>query len=110
MKGPNNNKSLPWWVEFLFVQVGLPDNWLRSFLKKRKRLKNLISENHKAIGLIGLTSFFIIYYNPIRKEAVLHNKCIISYTDIISKNSNLSKEVLKSYAISFCNGGQEYNN
>ena len=30
--------DLPWWVEFLFVQVGLPDSWLRSWLKAKKQL------------------------------------------------------------------------
>ena len=26
-------KSLPWWVELLFVQIGLPDKWLIKILK-----------------------------------------------------------------------------
>ena len=31
-----NEKRLPWWVELLFVQIGLPDNWLIKILKTKK--------------------------------------------------------------------------
>ena len=34
------DKSLPWWVELLFVQIGLPDNLLINILKAKKDLKN----------------------------------------------------------------------
>ena len=30
------DKDLPWWVEFLFVQIGLPDKLLIKILKARK--------------------------------------------------------------------------
>ena len=33
------DKDLPWWVEFLFVQIGLPDNLLIKILKAKKNLK-----------------------------------------------------------------------
>jgi len=29
----NKDKNLPWWVELLFVQIGLPDNLLIKILK-----------------------------------------------------------------------------
>ena len=32
-----NQTKLPWWVELLFVQIGLPDSWLSKYLKKKKR-------------------------------------------------------------------------
>ena len=31
-----NQKRLPWWVELLFVQIGLPDKWLIKILKTKK--------------------------------------------------------------------------
>ena len=35
-------KDLPWWVELLFVQVGLPDKLLIKILKTKKKAKELI--------------------------------------------------------------------
>jgi len=32
------NKDLPWWVELLFVQIGLPDKLLIEILKAKKNL------------------------------------------------------------------------
>ena len=36
----SKDKSLPWWVEFLFVQIGLPDKFLIKILKQKNLLKN----------------------------------------------------------------------
>jgi len=40
---PNLNnkkdKNLPWWVEFLFVQIGLPDKLLIKILNAKKKSK-----------------------------------------------------------------------
>ena len=35
-------KELPWWVELLFVQIGLPDKLLIKILKAQKTFKGLI--------------------------------------------------------------------
>ncbi len=32
----NKDKDLPWWVELLFVQIGLPDKLLVKILKAKK--------------------------------------------------------------------------
>ena len=32
----NTNSKLPWWVEILFVQIGLPESLLRKILKLKK--------------------------------------------------------------------------
>ena len=42
------DKDLPWWVEFLFVQIGLPDKLLIKILKAKKKSKNLFKmiKNH----------------------------------------------------------------
>ena len=37
-----NNKDLPWWVELLFVQIGLPDKLLIKILKAKKQYNELI--------------------------------------------------------------------
>ena len=50
IKKMNNNenskrkkdKNLPWWVELLFVQIGLPDKLLIKILKTKKNAKELI--------------------------------------------------------------------
>ena len=36
-----NNKDLPWWVELLFVQIGLPDRLLIKILKTQKHVREL---------------------------------------------------------------------
>ena len=41
--------DLPWWVELLFVQIGLPDSILRSVLKTRKSVRKYTRENKKSI-------------------------------------------------------------
>ena len=43
-----SDKHLPWWVELLFVQVGLPDKLLIKILKAKNNLKNLFKmiKNH----------------------------------------------------------------
>ena len=109
MKDPNKDKSLPWWVELLFIQIGLPDNWLRSFLKRRKSLKTIIKDNKKVIAIAGLTAFISIYYFPIRRQAILHNDCILSSIVILRSNRsdiiNSNQKELRAYATNFCNGG-----
>ena len=36
------DKDLPWWVELLFVQIGLPEKILIKILKTKKKLMNLL--------------------------------------------------------------------
>ena len=36
------DKDLPWWVELLFVQIGLPDKLLIKILKAQKTSKEFI--------------------------------------------------------------------
>ena len=33
------DKNLPWWVELLFVQIGLPDKFLIKILNAKKKSK-----------------------------------------------------------------------
>ena len=102
------DQTLPWWVELLFVQVGLPDRWLRGCLKTRKRTLSIFKSNKGKIKYSVLALLGIIYINPIIKQAKNHNLCIKHGTNnIIAQNSNVSSSVNK-HALSYryCNGGE----
>ena len=64
-----NDKELPWWVELLFVQIGLPDKLLIKILKTKKKAKELIKNDKKSL----ITLFFIIsifaYFYPVIKHS-----------------------------------------
>ena len=109
MKKPPKNNSLPWWVEILFVQVGLPDYWLRSFLKQKKRIKLLLSGHAKNTPTILIIVIAIIYLFPLVKQANSHNKCIKASHSLVSESTGreevLTNEEINAYATNFCNGG-----
>ena len=63
MRDSNPNKPLPLWVEVLFIQIGLPDKWLRSFLKTRRRGRIMIKENKNAIGITTIILITFTYFN-----------------------------------------------
>ena len=44
-------KDLPWWVELLFVQIGLPDKLLIKILQSKKKAKELIKNDKKSLIL-----------------------------------------------------------
>ena len=48
------NKDLPWWVELLFVQIGLPDKLLIKILKAKKTSKEFIINEKKLIIIFCL--------------------------------------------------------
>ena len=43
------DKFLPWWVELLFVQIGLPDKLLIKILKAKKKSKDLFKNDKKFV-------------------------------------------------------------
>ena len=43
------DKDRPWWVELLFVQVGLPDRLLLKILKAKKKFNELIKNDKKSL-------------------------------------------------------------
>ena len=54
MKSPSKSnmqkdKSLPWWVELLFVQIGLPDKFLIKILRNKQKLNEFIKNDKKSI-------------------------------------------------------------
>ena len=39
------SKALPWWVELLFVQIGLPDKLLIKILSAKNKSKEIIKKD-----------------------------------------------------------------
>ena len=103
------DKSLPWWVELLFVQIGLPDKFLVKILKANKSYKELI-ENDKKLVFIFL--FFLIsfaYFYPVVKQSKNKLECETTAKNYIVKNKNLNslnRKELKMLSTNICNGGK----
>ena len=104
------DKSLPWWVELLFVQIGLPDKLLIMILKAKKRSKELVKNDQRSI----FTFFFIVaslaYFYPVIKHAKNKLDCEAIAKNYIFKNKNtigINKRELKMLSTNFCYGGEE---
>ena len=103
-----NQTKLPWWVELLFVQIGLPDSWLSKYLKKKKEAANFIDENRKYIVYSALLIAGILYINPIVRYTSSSASCIDKTTKHLkSNNMNRTKNELdiNSLAVGYCHGG-----
>ena len=104
------NKNLPWWVELLFVQIGLPDKLLVKILNAKKKSKELLKNDRKSL----LTIFFIItifaYFYPVIKHARNKLDCEEIAKNYIIKNKNtigISNREIKMLSTNFCYGGEE---
>jgi len=105
-----NQKRLPWWVELLFVQIGLPDSWLIKILKTKKNTHNFYKEKKKYIFLIFLFIFTLGYFQPVIRESNSKLKCQnVAYN--LLKEINLfrseNSEMLEMLSINYCNGSNE---
>ena len=103
-----NQTKLPWWVELLFVQIGLPDSWLSKYLKKRKQALHFIDENKKYIAYSALIIAGILYIYPIVRYTSSSASCIDKTTKYIkSNNINRSQRAMdiNSLAVGYCHGG-----
>ena len=103
-------KDLPWWVELLFVQIGLPDKLLIKILNAKKKSKELIKNDKKSV----ITFVFIIttfaYFYPVIKHAKNKLDCEFFAKNYIIKNKNtnlLNKNELRMLSTNFCYGGEE---
>ena len=106
-KSNKNQTNLPWWVEFLFVQIGLPDSWLSKLLKTKKETKIFIINNKKNILYLFLIVAGILYFYPIVKYTSSSSSCItktIKYLKTTNSN-NLNEIDLNSLAVGYCHGG-----
>ena len=102
-----NQTKLPWWVELLFVQIGLPDSWLSKYLKKKKDAAKFINVNKKYIAYSAFLIAGIIYIYPIVKYTSSSSSCINRTTKYL-KSNGMEKESemdLNSIAVGYCHGG-----
>ena len=105
-----NGKLLPWWVELLFVQIGLPDNLLISILKAKKKSKELIKKEKKLLLAFLLFIATLAYFYPVIKHSKNKLDCEAIASKYIIKNKNIikiNKRELKMLSTNFCHGGEE---
>ena len=104
------DKSLPWWVELLFVQIGLPDKFLIKILKYKRNFKDSITINKKYIFTFLIFFSSLIYLYPVVKYSKTKLECESIARNYITQNKNLVKfrrSKLRMLATNFCNGGNE---
>ncbi len=110
MKSNSNKKQtkLPWWVELLFVQIGLPDSWLSIYLKKKRETYIYINDNKKNIFYFTLLIAGVLYISPIVRYTSSSSSCIDRTTKYLRRNnlSNQKNEIdLNALAVGYCHGG-----
>ena len=106
----NKDKGLPWWVELLFVQIGLPDKLLIKILKTQKKAKELIKNDKKSLITILFAITAVAYLFPIIKLAKNNLDCQETAKNYIINNKNLNdinKRKIKMLSTNFCYGGEE---
>ena len=106
----NNNKSLPWWVELLFVQIGLPDNLLIKILKAKKKSKEIVQNDKKLLFTILFIFLSLAYFYPVVKHSKNKLNCEATAKKYIIENKNIMKinnNELKMLSTNFCYGGEE---
>ena len=104
------DKSLPWWVELLFVQIGLPDNLLIKILNGKKKSKEFIKKEKKTLLKIFFVITILAYFYPVIKHAKNKLECEKIAKSYIIKNKNtalINKRELKMLSTNFCYGGEE---
>jgi len=103
-------KNLPWWVELLFVQVGLQDKLLIKILKAQKTSKEFIKNEKKSIILFLFVITTLAYFYPVIKHAKNKLDCEVIAKNYIIKNKNIigiNNRELKMISTNFCYGGEE---
>ena len=104
------DKDLPWWVELLFVQVGLPDKLLIKILKAKKTSKDFINNEKKSIIIFLFVITTLAYFYPVIKHAKNKLDCEEIAKNYIIKNKNTSginNREIKMISTNFCYGGEE---
>ena len=103
-------KSLPWWVELLFVQIGLPDKWLIKVLKSKKKSTQILKNEKKFIIIFLFVLAGLTYFYPVVKYSKNKLDCEIIAKNYIMENKNIikiNKKQLRMLSTNFCNGGNE---
>ena len=103
-------KDLPWWVELLFVQIGLPDKLLIKILKAKKNTKEFIKNEKKSLITFLFLMTTLAYFYPVIKHAKNRLDCESIAKNYIIKNKNvvgINNEEIKMLSTNFCYGGEE---
>jgi len=103
-------KDLPWWVELLFVQIGLPDSLLIKLLKAKKKSKEIINKDKKLLIIFLFIFTTFAYFYPVIKHAKNKLECEATAKNYIIKNKkiiSINKRELKMLSTNFCYGGEE---
>ena len=104
------DKDLPWWVELLFVQIGLPDKLLIKILKAQKKSKEFIKKENKSIIIFLFLITTLAYFYPVIKHAKNKLDCEAIAKNYIIKNKNIigiNDREIKMISTNFCYGGEE---
>ena len=104
------DKELPWWVELLFVQIGLPDKLLIKILKAKKTSKEFIKNENKSIIIFLFVITTLAYFYPVIKHAKNKLDCEAIAKNYIIKNKNtigINNREIKMLSTNFCYGGEE---
>jgi len=104
------DKDLPWWVELLFVQIGLPDKLLTKILKAKKTSKEFIKNEKKSIIIFLFVITALAYFFPVIKHAKNKLDCEAIAKNYIIKNKNtigINNREIKMLSTNFCYGGEE---
>ena len=108
-----NEKKLPWWVEFLFVQIGFPDKWLIHILRTKKKTNEFLKNEKKFLFSIFLFVLTIGYFQPVIKYSSNKLKCQNKAKGYILNKLKSSKNdfsTINMIAVNLCNGGKEIDN
>ena len=104
------DRELPWWVELLFVQIGLPDKLLIKILKSKKTSKEFIKNEKKSIIIFMFVITTLAYFYPVIKHAKNKLDCEAIAKNYIIKNKNtigINNREIKMLSTNFCYGGEE---
>ena len=104
------DKELPWWVELLFVQIGLSDKLLIKILKVKKKTKEFFKNEKKSIIIFLFVITTLAYFYPVIKHAKNKLDCEAIAKNYIIKSKNtfgINKREIKMLSTNFCYGGEE---
>ena len=104
------DKELPWWVELLFIQIGLPDKLLIKILKAQKTSKEFIKNEKKSIIIFLFVITTLAYFYPVIKHAKNKLDCEAIAKSYIIKNKatiGINNREIKMLSTNFCYGGEE---
>ena len=104
------DKDLPWWVELLFIQIGLPDKFLIKILKAKRKTKEFTKNDKKLFLSFVFVITALAYFYPVVKHAKDKLDCEKTAKIYITKNKNtieINKKELKMLSTNFCYGGKE---